>query len=210
MFARRKGAMAAILSTALVVSLPQASSAAELSFQHVMNVGSEGTGEGQFKYIEDFAFAKDGSLLVTDAAHAYVQAFDKSTGKFLARFGGKGDGDHNLEKPEGIAVDPNGNIFVADYTTGFIKKYDKTYKLLLTFSEYGDQPGQNIKSEFMDIYDGKLYMPEAGNHRVDVFDLQGKFLFLFGGQGSEPGKMHNPESLTRKETRCFRLLRGVG
>jgi len=64
----------------------------------------------------------------------------------------------------------------------------------LTFSEYGSAKGQNIKSEFMDIRDGKLYMPEAGNHRVDVFDLNGKFLFDFGGLGTEPGKMNNPES----------------
>ena len=34
----------------------------------------------------------------------------------------------------------------------------------------------------MDIHDGKLFMPEAGNHRVNVFDLDGKFLYLFGGQ----------------------------
>ena len=110
------------------------------------------------------------------------------------RFGGKGDKDEHLDKPEGIAVDPEGNIFIADYNTGFVKKYDKSYKWLLTFSEYGSEKGQNIKSEFMDIRDGKLYMPEAGNHRVDVFDMNGKFLFDFGGLGTEPGKMNNPES----------------
>ena len=165
-----------------------------IKFEHVMNIGSDGTGEGQFKYVEDFAFTKNGYLLATDAAHAWVQVFDKTTGKFISRFGGKGDNDANLDKPEGIAVDPQGNIFVADYNTGFVKKYDAAFNWLLSFSEYGSEKGQNIKSEFMDIRDGKLYMPEAGNHRVDVFDLNGKFLFDFGGMGSEPGKMNNPES----------------
>ena len=107
-----------------------------------------------------------------------------------ARFGGKGEKDEHLDKPEGIAVDPDGNIFIADYNTGFVKKYDKCYKWLLTFSEYGSEKGQNIKSEFMDIRDGKLYMPEAGNHRVNVFDLNGKFLFDFGGLGTEPANQH--------------------
>lgn len=167
--------------------------AVELKFEHVMNIGSDGVGEGQFKYIEDFAFSKDGHLLATDASHAWVQVFDKS-GKYLGRFGGKGDEDHNLEKPEGIAVDPDGNIFVADYITGFIKKYDASYKWLLTFSEYGSGKGQNMKSEFMDIRDGRLYMAEAGNHRVDVFDLNGKFLFDFGGPGIAPGQLNNPEA----------------
>jgi DNA-binding beta-propeller fold protein YncE len=189
--ALRRGALA----LALGLGLPAISAvAADLSFDHVLTIGAEGTGEGQFKYVEDFAFTHDGKLLATDAVHAYVQVFDKTTGKFIARFGGKGDEDQHLDKPEGIAVDPDGNIFVADYNTGFVKKYDKTHKWLLTFSEYGSGKGQNIKSEFMDIRDGKLYMPEAGNHRVDVFDLNGKFLFDFGGQGTEPGTMNNPEA----------------
>ncbi|MGE0225116.1 MAG: NHL repeat-containing protein [Acetobacteraceae bacterium] len=163
-------------------------------FEHVMNFGTEGTGEGQFKYVEDFAWTKDGKLLVTDAVHAWVQVFDPATGKFVGRFGGKGDEDQHLDKPEGIAVDPTGNIFVADYNTGAVKKYDPAFKWILTFSEYGTAPGQNIKSEFMDIRDGRLYMPEAGNHRVNIFDLNGKFLSLFGGPGSEPGKMNVPEA----------------
>jgi DNA-binding beta-propeller fold protein YncE len=159
-----------------------------------MNIGSVGIGEGQFKYVEDFAFSKDGYLLVTDAAHAFVQKFDKTTGRFVSRFGGKGDADADLDKPEGIAVDANGNIFIADYNTGHVKKYDAAYNWVLTFSEYGSGKGQNMKSEFMDIRDGRLYMPEAGNHRVNVFELGGKFLFDFGGLGNAPGHMNNPES----------------
>src|SRR5262245_4603774 len=181
-----------VLCTALALAIP--AQAQDVKFRQVLPVGSEGTGEGQFKYVQDFAFSKAGRLLVTDAAHAWVQVFDKTTGKFISRFGGKGDEDHHLDKPEGIAVDPDGNVFIADYNTGFIKKYDSSYNWVLTFSEYGSEKGQNIKSEFMDIRDGKLYMPEAGNHRVDVFDLNGKFLFDFGGQGSEPGKFNVPES----------------
>jgi len=187
------GFFAALGLVAATLPIP-AALADEPQFEHVMNIGSAGTGEGQFKYVEDFAFAKDGHLLVTDAAHAFVQKFDKTTGRFVARFGGKGDADHNLDKPEGIAVDPAGNIFVADYNTGYVKKYNAAHDWLLTFSEYGSGKGQNMKSEFIDIRDGRLYMPEAGNHRVNVFDLQGKFLFDFGGLGSEPGQLNNPES----------------
>lgn len=170
------------------------SNAYALDFEYVMSIGSEGTDPGQFKYIEDFAFDSKGYLLVTDAAHGYVQVFDKKTGKYISRFGGKGYEDYNLEKPEGISVAPDGRIFVADYTIGDVKIYSKDYEWLDTFSEYGEEPGQNIKSEFTDIYDGLYYMPEAGNHRISVFDLDGNFQFLFGGFGTETGKMNNPEA----------------
>lgn len=165
-----------------------------LEYEHVMNIGTEGTGEGQFKYVEDFDMDSKGYLLATDAAHAYVQAFDKTTGRFIARFGGKGDEDNNLEKPEGISVAPDGRIFVADYTSGYVKIYDKNYKWLDTFSDYGSEPGENIKSEFTDIRDGLYYMPEAGNHRISVWDLKGNFKFLFSGPGAEEGKLNNPEA----------------
>ena len=125
--------------------------------------------------------------------------FDKTTGEYLGRFGGKGDEDEHLDKPEGIAVDDSGNIFVADYNTGYVKVYDKDHNWVMTFSDYGDAPGENIKSEFMAIHDGLLYMPEAGNHRVNVFDLEGNFIALFGeGGNTEPdsaeGLLNNPEA----------------
>lgn len=190
----RNRVVPAVLGAMLAASFVGAVSAAEVRFRHVMNIGTEGTGKGQFKYVEDFDITQDGRILATDAAHAYVQVFDKRTGQYLSRFGGKGDDDENLDKPEGIAIDPQGNIFVADYNTGYVKKYNKNFKWLMTFSDYGTEPGQNIKSEFMSIYKGKLYMPEAGNHRVNVFDMNGKFLYLFGGKGTAPGKMNNPEA----------------
>ena len=173
--------------------------ASGMTFEHVMNIGTKGTGPGQFKYVEDFALSADGHLLATDAAHAYVQVFDKTTGKYISRFGGKGDDDHNLDKPEGIAVAPNGHIYVADYNTGYVKVYDKNYKWVKTFSDYGSEPGENIKSEFMDIYKGRLYMPEAGNHRVNIFDLDGNFIALFGDGGNTgpddaEGLLNNPEA----------------
>jgi len=165
-----------------------------MEFEHIMMIGSQGSGEAQFKYVEDFDFSIDGHLLATDAATAWVQVFDKTTGKFISRWAGKGDDDEHLEKPEGISVTPDGRIFVADYTTGEVKIYDKNYEWLNTFSEYGSEPGQNIKSEFTDIRNGLYYMPEAGNHRVSVWDLDGNFKFTFGKKGTADGELNNPEA----------------
>jgi len=183
-----------LFCSGLVLGLCTMVNAGGLQFEHVMNIGSQGSGEGQFRYVEDFAFDGNGHILATDAAHGYVQVFDKKTGKFVARFGGKGDEDYHLEKPEGISIAPDGRIFVADYNTGYVKIYDKGYKWLKSFSDYGSEPGENIKSEFSDIHDGLYYMPEAGNHRVSVFDLEGNFKFLFGGKGTADGQMNNPEA----------------
>jgi DNA-binding beta-propeller fold protein YncE len=168
--------------------------AGDPSFLLKFTFGGAGEGPGQFRYVEDFALSPDGRLFATDASHAFVQVFEQATGRFLSRFGGKSDDESGLIKPEGIALGPNGDVYVADYDTGFIKRYDASFKWQQTFSEYGSGHGQNIRAEFMSVYQGRLYMADAGNHRVDVFDLSGKFLFDFGAFGTAPGQLNNPEA----------------
>ena len=157
-----------------------------------MDIGSAGTGEGQFSYVQDFAFGRDGQLLVTDASHAWIQLFDGRTGRYLARFGGHGGEERNLDKPEGIAVDPAGNIFVADFNQACIKTYDVLFNWQRTFGDLGSEKEQIVKPTFMDISDGRLYVPDIGTDRINVFDLAGKPLFSFGGLGTTPGKLADP------------------
>ena len=160
-----------------------------------MSFGSKGEDPGQFNYIEDFDFTADGvRLLVTDAVNATVQVFDKTSGKFLNRFAGKGPEPDKIVKPEGISTTPDGRIFVADYTSGFVKIYDSNFTWLKTFSKYGENPGENIKSEFTCVHDGKYFMAEAGNHRISVWDLDGKFLFTFGRKGAANGELNSPQA----------------
>ena len=164
-------------------------------FVHVMTFGSRGEGSGQFNYVEDFDLSADKRyLLATDAENATVQVFDKTTGTWVATFGGKGDKPESLVKPEGVSVAPDGRIFIADYTTGFVKVYGPDYTHKKTFSRFGSEPGENIKSEFTCIHDGRYYMAEQGNHRVNVWDLDGKFLFTYGKKGVEKGEMNAPQA----------------
>lgn len=39
---------------------------------------------------------------------------------------------------------------------------------------------------------GNVYVVDQGNHRVNVFDEEGAFLFSFGSQGSDPGQFSTP------------------
>jgi hypothetical protein len=67
-----------VLGLAWMLAAATAAPVGELRLEHVMNIGSEGFGPGQFKYIEDFAFSRDGYLLAADASHAWVQVFGQA------------------------------------------------------------------------------------------------------------------------------------
>ncbi|MBT8478819.1 MAG: 6-bladed beta-propeller, partial [Gemmatimonadetes bacterium] len=145
----------------------QAEDAETIEFVHAW--GSEGSGDGQFLYIETFAFDSQGRLLVTDALRSDVQVFTPD-GRFVTKFGGKGSHPGNLVKPEGIVVDERGNIYVGDYLSGHIKKYDANFRHLDTFSSLGSEPGQTMEAEFMTLASNDLiYVAEAGNHRISAF-----------------------------------------
>ncbi len=156
--------------------------------------GSKGVEPGQFLYIEDFAVSQDGYLMVTDALRADVQRFT-TTGDFVDSFGSNETGATLLEKPEGIGVDTDGNIWVGDYLSGYLQKYTPDLEHQATYSGPGSDEGMTLESEFMTIYQGRLFIAEAGNHRISVFNVQGDFEFSFGTPGALEGQLSRPEAV---------------
>ena len=57
--------------------------------------GTEGTGEGQFKFPVGVAVASDGSVYVADAGNYRVQKFT-AEGVFISKWGAEGTGDGHL------------------------------------------------------------------------------------------------------------------
>ena len=164
----------------------------------VSHWGGKGSAPGQFLYVEDFAIDRNGNLLVSDALRADVQVFS-STGEAIAQINGTESGTP-LEKPEGVAVDPQGNVWIGDYLSGHILKYDPAYRQVAVYSELGNEVGQTFESEFMTIVDGLLFLAEAGNHRISVYNLGGEFQFAFGYLGTGAGEMNRPEAAKHDST----------
>jgi DNA-binding beta-propeller fold protein YncE len=43
---------------------------------------------------------------------------------------------------------------------------------------------------------GSLYVADSGNHRIQVFDRLGEYLFEWGGEGGAQGQFRNPVELS--------------
>jgi DNA-binding beta-propeller fold protein YncE len=184
----------AVCCVVLAVTLATSARAAELRFEHVLNIGLTGSGNGELSRFKDLAFGRDGRLLATDAAHGVVQVFDKTTGSLVARFGGAGGPDSHLDRPAGIAVDAEGNIFVANRAAA-VKKYDSAYRWQLSFATHQREPGEAGTPQYMDVYDGRLYLTDAANHRVEAYDLRGRLLLSVGGRGAALGWFDTPQAV---------------
>jgi hypothetical protein len=75
------------------------------------------------------------------------------------------------------ALSPKGEIYVSDgYGNACVHKYTPDGKLLMTWGEPGTDPGQfNIVHNIAADADGWIYVADRENHRVQVFDGNGKY-----------------------------------
>jgi DNA-binding beta-propeller fold protein YncE len=75
------------------------------------------------------------------------------------------------------ALSPRGDIYVSDgYGNACVHKYDPSGRLLKTWGEPGTGPGQfNLVHNICADVDGWLYVADRENHRVQVFDGEGRY-----------------------------------
>jgi DNA-binding beta-propeller fold protein YncE len=75
------------------------------------------------------------------------------------------------------ALSPKGEIYVSDgYGNARVHKFSPAGKLLMSWGESGSDPGQfNIAHNIATDDDGWVYVADRENHRVQVFDGNGKY-----------------------------------
>ena len=77
-----------------------------------------------------------------------------------------------------MAWDPAGNTYISDgYINSRIAKVDKDGNWLKSWGEPGEKPGQlNTPHSIAVDAQGRVYVADRGNRRIQVFDSEGKFL----------------------------------
>jgi hypothetical protein len=100
---------------------------------------------------------------------------------------GEGIPGSSFSRPSDVAWDKAGNIYVADGmgTNNRVAKFDRDGRFLKHWGSTGSQPGQfqGVKAIAIDAQ-GDVYVADAGNKRIQVFDGEGTFKREFAGVGT--------------------------
>jgi predicted membrane-bound mannosyltransferase/DNA-binding beta-propeller fold protein YncE len=156
--------------------------------------GSPGPGPGQLQNPRGIQIDQDGFVYVADGGNQRIQKFSPA-GEPLAVW------DQGFREPWDVAAAPDGDsIYVADTWNHQIQHLDMDGTLLNRWGIFGEHtaPGNVGQSEFYGprgiaiAPTGNVYVADTGNKRVQVFDPQGKFSFLWGGGGSLSGYLEEP------------------
>ena len=106
------------------------------------------------------------------------------------------DGTH-FNRPTFLAWLPDSTMFVADgYNGTRVAKFDKDGKLLMAWGQKGTPPNDkrpgymnNVHGIAVDPQTRRVFVNDRANHRVQVFDDNGKYLYEWNF-GEEPSDIH--------------------
>jgi DNA-binding beta-propeller fold protein YncE len=115
-----------------------------------------------------------------------------------------------LSHPAALAVGPDGNLYVTDLSQR-VTVISPTGTVLRRWGKPGTRPGEfrfiafqtstpaDVAGKIAVGPDGKVYVSDSGNARVQVFTPQGRFIRQFGSFGSGKGQFLHPFDLAVDE-----------
>ena len=147
-------------------------------------------GAGLFVWPHGMYVDADGNLWVTDAATAREGLKGNQVHKFspegellmsLGIAGVRGSGHYYFNAPNDVLVAPNGDIFVADghspNTDNRIVKFNSDGEYLMEWGSVGAEAGEfRVPHALAMDSQGRLFVADRANSRLQVFDQQGKHI----------------------------------
>jgi sugar lactone lactonase YvrE len=145
-------------------------------------------GAGLLIFPHGFHIDRDGNIWVTDAqgsggkGHQVLKfSPDGRLLLSLGKAGVAGSGPDELNQPSDVVVAANGDIFVADGhdagTNMRIVKYTPEGTFIKSWGKPGSGPGEfNVPHALALDSQGRLFVADRGNNRLQIFDQDGKLL----------------------------------
>jgi len=109
--------------------------------------------------------------------------------------------DLGLDRPLGLAIGPSGDVYVSDLSMR-ITQLTAEGDVIRRWGGPGSGKGEfdfvpaaanaNVNASIGVGPDGKVYVSDSDNHRIQVFTANGTFIREFGSLGSEPGQFTIP------------------
>jgi sugar lactone lactonase YvrE len=130
------------------------------------------------------------NLYVSDSINTKVYKFSQG-GSFLKEL----VPPKGFKRPAGIAITANGEKYVVDVLANKLHKFARDDQYLGEFPKITDKVELNTPSNVAVDDDGNVYLTDAMNFEVKLFDKEGNFIRKIGQVGDVPGSFARPKGV---------------
>ncbi len=176
-------------------------------YEFVKKWGRYGTGNLEFNYpVSLTLFDNDNRLLIMDSGNHVAKVYT-SKGVFVRKVP---IGKELFTPVDGIVLDSRETFIVDIGADGFFK-IDSSGNLTMFKGGEGTANGK-----FNDPFgialgpDGKIFIVDSKNHRVQVFDTRGGFIKKWGEQGTGSGEFSYPFSIAINKDKKWVYITDIG
>lgn len=139
-----------------------------------------GWGSAEIQSAHHLEIDPQGHIWVADVELHVVMQFNPG-GQLLRTLGTrgeKGEDPSHFNKPTDMAITPAGDVFVSDgYANSRVVHFDPAGRFVRAWGTLGTEPGQfSVPHAIAVDSQGRLYVADRNNARVQVFDPTGKLL----------------------------------
>jgi len=140
------------------------------------------------------ALDHEGQVVVVEPHYCRVNYFD-THGKLTGWFGERGKEGGLLMFPRAAAVAADGTTYLSEY--GLVERVQSFgpggKAFIRSFGSPGTEPGEFNRPEGLGLdAEGRLFVADSCNHRVQIFTPEGTFVTAFGKAGQGLGELSYP------------------
>jgi RHS repeat-associated protein len=128
--------------------------------------GLEGSGEGEFAYLQGVAFSGS-NLYVADYGNNRIEELNEK-GEYVTTFGVKGTSKGEFEGPVEIAVNASGNLYITDLGNGRVQVLSGSGSYIDQFGVKGSGNGELTEPGGIAVNSsGDVYVGDSGDNRIE-------------------------------------------
>lgn len=139
----------------------------------------------------------DGRVLVPDTHNSRLLEYDPS-GELLDMWGVYGTSEDKFIYVTDVTLDDEGRYCFSEYgmDADRVHIFSASREFEREWGTLGDKPGQFARAmAIVRPSDGRFYVCDTGNHRIQCFEPDGTLSHIFGKPGQAPGEIKFPYDL---------------